>query len=60
GTGNSATGISAAMQGTDGYSVVETGASTTAYRPANGGSVDCQAEYNSSTAQVAVTISDCG
>jgi MSHA pilin protein MshA len=59
GTGNSANGIQAAMQGTDGYSLVETGANTTAFRPTNGGAPGCQAEYDESTATVATTISTC-
>jgi MSHA pilin protein MshA len=59
GTGNSVNGIQAAMQGTDGYNIFETGASTTAFRPVNGGAVGCQTEYNETTATVVTTLSTC-
>ena len=59
GTGLSTAGIKAAMQGTDGFGIVDTTASASAFRPNSGGSGSCQAEYDASTAVVTVTSSGC-
>ena len=59
GTGLTATGIQAAMQGTDGYDVVETTATAAAFRPSNGGSSSCQASYDAATAVVTVASGGC-
>ena len=59
GTGLTATGMQAAMQGTDGYFVTETTATAAAFRPSNGGGPSCQAEYNAATATVTVASSGC-
>ena len=58
GTGLSATGIQAAMQGTDGYNVTET-ATAAVFQPSNGGNSGCQASYDAATAVVTVASSGC-
>jgi MSHA pilin protein MshA len=50
-------GIEAAMQSTDGY-VVAHGATST-FRPSNGGSATCQADYNANTGIVTVASAGC-
>ncbi|MBI3570329.1 MAG: type II secretion system protein [Gammaproteobacteria bacterium] len=51
-------GIGAAMQGLDGYTPDYTVTPNT-FRPNNGGSANCQATYNATTATVAATVSGC-
>jgi MSHA pilin protein MshA len=60
GTGLTATGIQAAMQGTDGYLVTDTTATAAAFRPSNGGNPSCQALYDAATATVTVASGGCG
>ena len=59
GTGLTATGIQAAMQGTDGYNITETTATAAAFRPSNGGNPSCQALYDAATAVVTVASGGC-
>ena len=57
-----ANGIALAMQGTDGYNIVYTGAAddgTADFRPTNGGSATCQASYAASTSVVTVASTGC-
>ncbi len=51
-----AAGIGAAMQSLDGFNVDYTTPTAVTFRPTNGGSATCQAEYNGTTG--AVTIAD--
>ncbi len=53
-----ASGISSAMQGLDGYNVVAYTSSTT-FQPTNGGNSNCQAAYNANTGTVQVTSTGC-
>lgn len=52
-----ATGIGAALQSTEGFTVAY-GANTT-FQPSNGGSATCQATYTAATGAVATDVSNC-
>lgn len=55
----SAAGIGAAMQSLDGVNVDYTTATAVTFQPTSGGSATCQAAYNGTTGEVAVTTSGC-
>ena len=56
------TGIAAAMQGTDGYSIIYTAPTATGtaeFRPTNGGNATCYARYTANTGTVTVSSTGC-
>jgi len=55
---NAPGGIESAMQGLDGYTVAHSSPDST-FRPTNGGSVTCQALYNSNSGTVTVSSTGC-
>ncbi|MHB8623941.1 MAG: type II secretion system protein [Sulfuricaulis sp.] len=56
---NSSTGIEAGIQGLSGNYNVAHAAPLSTFQPVNGGNVSCEAQYDSDTAVVSVTVSGC-